>query len=81
MRTRKLILTAVGVAAVPGLLIYAVTWTSLYGALLKLFGTPVLLLIAIVLLIGLIAAAIFSVAYGFGVENPLRRSRRDRRNS
>lgn len=81
MRTRKLIVMAVLVAAIPGLLTYGLTRTQLYGVILKLLGAPAMLLIAIVLLIALIAAAMFSVAYGFGIENPLRRERRERRDS
>ena len=81
MRTRKLIVIAVVVAAIPGLLIYLLTRTRLYGVLLKLLGMHTMLAIAVVLLVALIAAAVFSLAYGFGVEDPLRRSRRERRES
>jgi hypothetical protein len=81
MRTRKLIVTTVLATAVPGLLIYALTRTQLYGVLLKLLGSHVMIAVAASLLIGLIAAAVLSVVYGFGMDDPLRRPRRERRDS
>ena len=81
MRTRNLIITVVLATAIVGVLIYVLNRPKLYALVVKLLGAPITLLIAIAVLVALIAAAIFSVIYGFGIENPLRRERRDRKDS
>ena len=48
---------------------------------MKTVGTPTMLTVAIVLLAVLIGAAVFSLVYGFGTDEPMRRQRRGRRST
>jgi hypothetical protein len=78
MRKRTFTIALIALAVGPGLLIYGLTRTSLYGAIVKFFGTTTMLVIAIVLLAVLIGAAVFAVLYGFAQDDeaPTRRRRR-----
>jgi hypothetical protein len=77
-RAPRLVFVALALAALPGLLLFMLARTSLFARLVKVVGTPTMLTVAIVLLAVLIGAAVFSLVYGFGTEDPLRRQRRSR---
>lgn len=79
MRTRTLIIVAaLAVAVVPGLLIYGLTRTSLYGAIVNFFGTPLVLGIGIGILVALLGTALFALIYGFAQDDPVLGRRRAR---
>jgi hypothetical protein len=80
LRTRTLAILLLGLILGPALLFYAITRTSLYGVILKAFGTHTVIAIAVLLLLALIAAALWALVYGFleDHESPLRRRRKAR---
>jgi hypothetical protein len=78
MRTRTFTLALIALAVGPGLLIFGLVRTSLYGAMVKFLGTTTMLVVAIVLLAALIGVAVFAVVYGFSEDDeaPVRRRRK-----
>ena len=79
MRTRTpIIMAALAVAVVPGLLIYGLARTSLYGAIVKFLGTPLVLGVGIVILVALLGTALFALIYGFAQDDPVLDRRRAR---
>lgn len=78
MRTRTFTLALIALAVGPGLLIYGLIRTPLYGAMVKLLGTTTMLVLAAVLLAALIGIAVFAVVYGFAEDDeaPVRRRRK-----
>jgi hypothetical protein len=74
-------LTALAVAVVPALVIYVLTRTRLFRSILAWLGADLFLGIAILLLVIFTLVALVALIYGFGLEDPLRRGRRGRRDS
>jgi hypothetical protein len=77
----KKVVGVLAVAVVPLALVYLVTRTRLFRSVLDLLGADVFLGVAVLLLVIFTLVALGALIYGFGLEDPLRRERRGRRDS